>query len=191
MQWLNTLFDKIGRMFNWFFTVVPWERAVRVRLGKHTALLGPGIHLQIPFIDKIYVQNVKVRVTATSAQALTTSDGHTITLQAAVRFHILDVVQLYATLYNVDDTLNQEVEGHFSDYIITHKVADCIPKKVLAYVTKRTNFEQYGLKVSNIFLTDFVRVKTYRLIQGGLENYANAGISTSRERRTGAPGVDY
>ena len=184
MHWLNTLFSKLGQLFNWWFVVVPWERAVRVRLGKRMSVIGPGIHLQIPFIDRVYVQNVRQRVSATTSQALTTRDGVTITIQAAFRFKIIDILKLYDSLHQVNSTICQEIEGHFSEYIITHDASECTPELVLAYVTGMTDLEQYGLECVEVFLTDFVRVKTYRLIQGGLDRYTSASISTDYERRS-------
>ncbi|KKK49025.1 hypothetical protein LCGC14_3139220, partial [marine sediment metagenome] len=59
MNWLNTLFQKIYELFNWFYTVVPWERAMRVRFGKHMKIMQPGIHVQIPFIDKVFLMNIR------------------------------------------------------------------------------------------------------------------------------------
>lgn len=189
MHWLGELFSKIWSLFNWFFVVVPWEQALRVRMGKTITKLGPGVHFQIPFIDRVYIQNVRDRVASTTAQALTTKDGKTITLCAGIRFEILNIVPLYNRLHQANDTICQEVEGHFSDYIITHDVVDCVPEKVLAYVLENTNLAQYGLNLIKIFLTDFVITKTYRLIQGGIDRYTTSDIHTNSERRTG--GTEY
>lgn len=184
MHWLGELFSKIGSLFNWFFVVVPWEQAIRVRMGKTITKLGPGVHFQVPFLDRVYIQNVRDRVASTTAQALTTKDGKTVTLCAGIRFEIIDIVPLYNRLHQASDTICQEVEGHFSDYIITHDVKDCAPKEVLAYVLEQTDLGQYGLNLTKIFLTDFVITKTYRLIQGGLDRYTTASLHTDQERRS-------
>lgn len=185
MNWLGQLFNKIGQMFNWVFVVVPWQQAIRVRMGKKITVLMPGIHFQIPFIDRVYIQNIRERVAATTSQALTTKDGVTITLCAALRFEIVDIRPMYTQLHQASQTICQIVEGHFSEYIITHDVKDCTPQKVLSYVRKESDLSRYGLNLTDLFLTDFVRVKTYRLIQGGLDRYVSAALNTDEERRQG------
>ena len=186
MHWLGELFSKVGSLFNWFFVVVPWEQAIRVRMGKTITKLGPGVHFQVPFIDRVYIQNVRDRVAATTSQTLTTSDGKTITLCAAIRFSIEDIVPMYTLLHQASDTICMEVEGHFSDYIISHTDSECTPELVLVHVLSKTCLEQYGLKLTKVFLTDFAKVKTYRLINGGLDHYTSVSISTDCERRSGA-----
>lgn len=183
MNWLGQLIGKFGQLFNWVFVVVPWQRAIRVRMGKTITVLEPGIHFQVPFIDHVYIQNIRERVASTSAQALTTRDGITITLCAALRFEIVDIKPMYTHLHQASDTICQIVEGVFSEYIITNDVADCTPEKVLSFVRSKVDLSKYGLNLTSLFLTDFVRVKTYRFIQGGLDRYTTADIQTSDERR--------
>ncbi len=183
MGWLGQLFNKIGSMFNWIFVIVPWQQAIRVRMGKTITVLGPGIHFQVPFIDRVYVQNMRERVAATTSQALTTRDGVTITLAAALRFSIEDIKPMYTQLHQASETICQIVEGEFSKYIVGHDAKDCTPEQVLEYVKGRVDLARFGLKLTDLFLTDFVRVKTYRLIQGGLDRYTSAAIQTDIERR--------
>ena len=185
MSWLNQLFSKLFELFNWFFTVVPWERGVRVRMGKHMKVCQPGIHIQLPFIDKVYLMNIRDRIHATNAQTLTTADGVTITLQAGIRFSIVDVMPMYNRLHQAGDTIGLEIEGLISDYVITHKADECKPAQVLAHVKDHIHLEEYGLDCTKIMLTDFVRTKTYRFIQGGLDRYTEAsGMSTDNERKS-------
>ncbi len=183
MGWLGQLFNKIGQMFNWVFVVVPWQQAIRVRMGKTITVLEPGIHFQVPFIDRVYIQNIRERVAATTSQALTTRDGVTITLCAALRFEIVDIRPMYTRLHQASETICQIVEGFFSEYIITHDASECTPEKVLAFVKGKTDLSKFGLNLTGLFLTDFVKVKTYRLIQGGLDRYTSASIQTDVERR--------
>ena len=184
MNWLGQLFNKLGQMFNWVFIVVPWEQAIRVRMGKTITMLNAGIHFQIPFIDRVYIQNVRERVTATTSQTLTTRDGVTISLCAALRFEIVDIRPLYTRLHQANQTICQIVEGAFSEYIITNDVEACIPEKIIAFVKAQIDLSEYGLNLTALFLTDFAKVRTYRLIQGDLNRYAHAAIQTDIERRS-------
>ena len=183
MNWLNTLFQKIYELFNWFYTVVPWERAMRVRMGKHMRVMMPGIHIQIPFIDKVYLINIRDRAADCSAQTLTTLDGVTITLCAAYRFEITDIVPMYNRLHQAGNTISQEIEGAISDFVIENQSKDVSPMAIRENVLNKVDLSKYGLKCTKVFLTDFVKVKTYRLLQGTLDRWADPDISTSCERK--------
>jgi hypothetical protein len=184
MGWLNTIFQQLFKAFNWFYTVVPWERAVRVRMGKHLRVMGPGIHIQIPFIDKVYLCNIRDRVINTTAQTLTTMDGVTLTCCVGIRFEIVDVEPMYNRLHQAADTIAQEVEGRVSDYVIHRKAEEITPASLERDVLSKIDMSDYGLKLIRVFLTDFVKVKTYRFIQGGLERWTEGGnLNLNRERK--------
>ncbi len=76
------------------------------------------------------------------------------------------------------------MEGAFSEYIITNDVEACIPEKIIAFVKAQIDLSEYGLNLTALFLTDFAKVRTYRLIQGDLNRYAHADIHTDNERRS-------
>lgn len=178
MGWLQQIFDAVRNLFKWWFIVLPWEQSIRVRIGRHVRVFGAGIHFQIPFIDKLYVQNTRMRITPLSPQTLTTLDGRTITCAGSLRFRLFDVLRLYQTLHQAEETIRQHAEGLLADYVIRHNLADCAPSMVADHVTAKLDLSQYGLNDSRLFLTDFAVVKTYRLIGGNLERYARDGIDT-------------
>ena len=49
-------------IFRWWVIVQPWESCLRVRLGRHVALLAPGVHWRIPYVDQAYRQSVRLRI---------------------------------------------------------------------------------------------------------------------------------
>ena len=183
MNWLNTLFQKIYELFNWFYTVVPWERAMRVRMGKHMRVMLPGIHIQIPFIDKVFLMNIRDRAASTCPQTLTTVDGVTITLQVAYRFEVTDIEPMYNRLHQAANTISQEIEGRVSEFVTENRAEDVSPGAIRENVLDKIDLSKYGLKCTKVFLTDFARVKTYRLINGGMERYQGVELNTNSERK--------
>ncbi len=185
MNWLNVLLSKVGQLFNWFYVVVPWDRAMRVRWGKHMKVMGPGVHVQIPFLDKVYIMGIRDRVASTTTQTLTTANGVTITLCAGFRFEIVDIEPMYNRLHNAGETISQEIEGSISDYIITHNEDECTPAHIKEHVLDKVDLSEYGLNCTKVFFTDFVKVRTYRLINGGMDRWSEPGVNTSHERKGG------
>lgn len=185
MEWFSTLVRSFTGLFKWWLITMPWEHAIRVRLGKHvTVHKKGGVIFRIPYVDQVFVQNVRERVSATTAQTLTTVDGHTITLAACLRYRIEDILPLYQRLHQAAETIQQEIEGLFSEYIITHEVGECTPELVIGHVLEHLDVSQYGLYLKSVFLTDFARVRTYRLIQGAMDaRWIEDELRTTSNRR--------
>ena len=168
------MLDQIGRiisaffrLFRWWIVIMPWELALRIRFGNKICDLGPGIHWAIPYVHAIFKQSVRFRVTGLPMQTLTTLDGHTITLAATVSYCVSDLRKLYDTLHNAEDTIRNLAENVIAQYVVTHALIDCDPEKIAAQATALIDLSKYGLGCQGIRLSDYARVKTYRIIQGG------------------------
>lgn len=168
---LQQLLSAILNMFKWWITVAPWEQAIRVRAGKHTCLLHAGIHLRIPILDRIYVQTIRRRFSAVPTQTLTMQDGKTVTVAGSLGYTIVDLERLYATLHHAEATLEAEVQGIVSDFIISTGYGDFTPAALQQYVDEHMDFERYGIGAAEFIITTFVCVKTYRLLQGEPRDY--------------------
>lgn len=162
---IGNLFSQISNLFKWYFTILPWEEGLRVRWGKHIKKLGPGVHLRIPLLHVVYKQSVRMRRVDMPLQTVTSKDGKTITLAVTLGYAITDVGKLYSTLHQPDGTLANLVQSKVSQYITTHTLSECEPQLVEAAVSSGLDFSQFGLGETNVTVTDFAVVKTFRLIQ--------------------------
>lgn len=149
----------------WWFTVTPWEQAIRVRQGRHMQPLGPGIHLRIPIIDIIYRQPIRLRTIDVGMQTLTTSDGHAITIAGNVQYKICDLLKLYQTIHSPSDTIIDLCATLIAEFIISHTKTECTPMAVSNYATARLDLSQYGLESGRVNITDFAFIPTLRLVQ--------------------------
>ena len=59
---IREILSIIGDLFTWIVIVAPWEQALRIRLGKRVKLCKAGCYLRIPFIDRIYRQSIRRRL---------------------------------------------------------------------------------------------------------------------------------
>ena len=60
-EWLQAIFNFFGR-FRVFYIVMPWEQAIRARLGSRVKLIGSGFHWKLPFLDRVFTQNIRLHV---------------------------------------------------------------------------------------------------------------------------------
>lgn len=180
MYWLKDILYELKKLFMWWVTIAPWESALRVRWGKHVTTLEPGVHLRIPYADRVYRQSVRLRVCNLPPQTLTTLDGHTVTLQGMLGYEIFDIETLYETLHHAEDTITNIACSSLAQYIGTHTREDCTPGNIETAANELIDLEQYGVGGTHITITTFAFVKTYRLITGSGELYTSGdSLSTS------------
>jgi hypothetical protein len=178
MEWLQSLINNFSQLFRWFFILQPWEQALRVRAGIYVVRFQGGIHFKIPFIDFIFKQNCRERVMDTGAQTCTTLDGKTITLLSTLAYTIEDVTPLYQKLHQAQDSIRTIIQNIISDYIVHRKISQCTQAQVLAHVGSNLDLTQYGLINIRFGITDYVVVRTYRLINEGFNDYFSNHLKT-------------
>lgn len=162
----STLLQQLTRALTWFFTVAPWEQAIRVRMGKRVAVLSAGVYLRIPFVDTIYKQSVRRRINTIKAQTLTTKDGRVVTCSGAVGYQIGDLGKLYDTLENANMTIENEVAGIISSYIGAHTLEECSSRELEERVHEELDLSKYGLEGQEFYVQSFATSKTFRVITG-------------------------
>lgn len=144
---------------------MPWERGIRVRLGKTQTLLNPGTYLKLPLIDKVFVESVRMRYMGVPMQTVTSKDGKTLSIIISVGYCISDIQQLYNTIYSVNATISNIVMGQVSQFVAENNLHDCLPAKIEDHCTKNLSETDYGLGEVSIKVIGFAVVRTYRLIQ--------------------------
>jgi regulator of protease activity HflC (stomatin/prohibitin superfamily) len=156
----------IGNLFRWWIVVAPWEQAVRVRRGKHAKLLGAGIHMRIPGLDRLYRESVRLRTIDTGVQTVSTKDNHAVTLRARIRFRIDNYLTVFQALHHAEDTIIDLTMSGIAEEVRSNDREALSPKQVEEAVAEKLNGEQYGLVDLGISITDFAFVRTFRIIQG-------------------------
>jgi len=178
MAWLNHLITNFAELFKWFYILQPWEQALRVRCGKRIQLHGGGLHFKVPYIDYIFKQNTRLRISDVPAQTITTLDGRTITLSGALQYRVADITPLFMKLHMAENTIAQECQGILTEYIAWNEFKVCDPKSVMQHVQTKLNLELYGLDDVRFILKDFAVVKTYRFITGDMDTWTDHALET-------------
>lgn len=179
MDALSRLFQAASRVLTWWVSVMPWESAIRVRCGRWVVLLRPGFHLKLPVLDLVYKQSVRMRVMNTPVQTITTNDGKTITLSAAIGYSISDIRKLYDTLHHPEDTIINLVLSSLANYVAEHPAMHCNPKAIAEAAAEDIDLASYGLSDVQVYVTDFAFVRTFRLINDQRWSIGGQRLETS------------
>ena len=167
MNYIGQIIEFIQRFFIWWVSIMPWERAVHVRLGKHMKVLEEGVHLRIPFIDRVYVQTTRLRVIQMPPQTCTTKDGKAVTLVLSLGYSITDILKLYQTLYHAEETLCNIMQARVADSLALMYMEECRASNIEAELDGAMDNLDYGVKFEYCKIVSFAQVKVLRLIQEG------------------------
>ncbi len=76
----------------------PWQRGVLERLGRYQRTLDSGIHIIIPFFDKILYVDIREKVIDVPPQDVITKDNVVVTVDAVIYYLVTDPPK---SIYNV------------------------------------------------------------------------------------------
>jgi regulator of protease activity HflC (stomatin/prohibitin superfamily) len=136
-----------------------YERGVVFRLGRLTALRGPGLFVIIPFgIDRLFKVDLRVITLEVPPQEVITRDNVTIKVRAVVWFHVVDprtaitrIANYYqATAQVAETTLRGTIGQHELDELLAHR--DRINGALQRIIDEQT--ESWGIKVSIVEVKD-------------------------------------
>lgn len=150
-----------------FWTVLhPYERGVKLRLGKFLHEVGPGIHWHWPMrVDIILSDNVVTRTVDLGGQSLYTKDGYGVTVKGVVTTSIKYIDKALLSVEGVDHalvdscmaTITRHVAGASWDELRTEDFADRLSTAC------RKRGWRYGLEIERVELTDLTRSRSIRL----------------------------
>lgn len=174
MSFLSTLLSRFGNLLVWWIQIMPWERALRIRLGKHITELKAGIHLRIPVVDRFYVQTDRLRTCDLTSQTISTADGHTLTIAGIIRYRIADLKKLYLTLHHPETTLVDMAAAEVARFVASSNKNEVTPVTLQLAVNEVFDLTEYGLAEGRLNVTDFAYVRTYRLLQDSRYSYGDS-----------------
>jgi len=165
-QWIIDLVQGL----KFWFLVEPWEKAVLVRGGKKTKVVGPGFHWKIPEFDFVYIVNTRLRLAPTTTQIISTKDGKVVTLGVSLGFSISDPLLSLSTYLHPENSLTVLVHNHVADYVAGKETEEISISDLedSVMVGLKDSDPDNGMTVEFVKVTSFIissTARTIRLIQ--------------------------
>src|SRR3970040_188106 len=145
--------------------VVPWEVAIRIRLGKFTRPLGPGLHLRFPYLDEFIIGNTRMRIATTTLQTISTRDRHAISLAASIGFRVSSPLDSFMRSQEPNNTISAYAMTLITEYILAKTLQEVTVTELRDIVLKGLRDFGAGMEFEFVAITDFAVVKTFRLLQ--------------------------
>lgn len=157
-----------------------YERVVAFRLGRLRGPLGPGLVVQLPFVDKLVRVDLRVVTLTIPPQEVITRDNVTARVNAVVMFKVTDPVRSVMSVENhavatsqfAQTTLRSVVGRADLDTLLAHRadLNEDLAKSIAAHT------EPWGVEVSIVEIKD---VEIPEIMQRAMAREAEA----ERERR--------
>lgn len=166
MNWLSTIFNDWTKPFKWWIVIASWEAGLRIRLGKKAKRLNPGLHFKIPFLDRLFVQSIRLRTITRDNLNTTTKDGKTISICIAIDFAIADIEKLYDTLSSPETTINARVSEAIVHFIAATKLEELKLKNICEIMSQAAWKGLDGIfESTSVRIIGFSVCRTHRLLQ--------------------------
>ncbi len=177
-EFFQRLFDFLQKFWP-LYTVLAWERAVRVRFGSNVKLLGPGVHLRLPFFDSVTLVNTRLRVFHTEPQTLTLTDGRVLMVSATIGMCIADPLAAAMKHHNPEYAIRSIAQGLIAELVAERDPKLVTPSWLAAEVLAKLRAAGAGYAYEICAISEFGFIRTYRLIQSP----GAQGWSSPEERR--------
>jgi regulator of protease activity HflC (stomatin/prohibitin superfamily) len=133
-----------------------YERGVIFRLGKFSAVKGPGLIILIPILDKMIKISLRTIALDVPPQDIITKDNVSVKVNAVVYFRVVDpnkaIIQvedyMYATSLISQTTLRTILGQSDMDDLLAHR--ELVNSKLKELIDRET--EPWGIKVMNVEL---------------------------------------
>lgn len=153
-QWLIDILRDV----KFWFVVNPWEKGVRVRLGKYATILDAGFHWKFPVLDEVFMVNTRLRLGPSSTQTISAKDGQVITIGIQLGFSITEPLMALSTYLHPENSLAVLVHNHVAEYIMDHTVEALDITELEAYVVNglKDSDPNDGMTVEFIKVTNLI-----------------------------------
>lgn len=157
----------MAKNFQFWVIIYAYERGVRLRLGKFSKVLEPGLHWCIPFhIDHVMVDNVVTRTVHLGAQSLTTKDGKSIVVSAIVTMNIADVAKALLEVESIEHAMIDACYASVCNHVDESTWEDLHKDDAFKSLTRKCKGagKRYGLEIERVQLADLAICRTYRMV---------------------------
>jgi regulator of protease activity HflC (stomatin/prohibitin superfamily) len=165
---LEALLGLWDRLWPWA-VVDPWERAVRVTLGRWYSERGPGTYWRWPFgIQRFVCRNVMVQTVDLQDTSIETADRQTVIVSLGTRYRVTDIVRALVETQDFEDSLLTDIimivtrwvnETTYDAITVESLVKACQPK--IKYAARR-----WGCEVEEVGVNTLAKHRVLRLIGG-------------------------
>ena len=171
MSVINRILEKLLAILPSVVMVEPTERGARITCGKRYKIIGPGLYLVWPIIQRIVLMDVITQVVDLAPQTIRTKDGFELVASGTIRYHIVDIGKALFAVQDLDKALSTLALAVILEYVKSKTISECEDSEAVKKELRRGLAEAasgWGVKIEEVGLTDWGRVRSIRLFGDNL-----------------------
>jgi len=134
----------------------PYERGVVERLGKYQRTWEPGLHLLIPFIDRVTKVDMRENVVDVPPQEVITKDNVAVTVDAVVYYEATDPFKLIYNVTNFYLAATKLAQTNLRNVVGEMQLDECLTSREKINITLRDILDdatdKWGVRVVRVEL---------------------------------------
>ena len=134
----------------------PFERGVVERLGKFLRVWPPGLHLLIPFIDRVTKVDMRENVVDVPPQEVITKDNVAVTVDAVVYYEATDPFKLIYNVTNFYLAATKLAQTNLRNVVGEMQLDECLTSREKINITLRDILDEatdkWGVRVVRVEL---------------------------------------
>lgn len=143
-------------LFNFFYILREYERAVVFTLGRFTAVKGPGLILIIPFVQQIVRVDLRVVVMDVPPQDVISRDNVSVRVNAVVYFRVIDPERAIIQVEDFQGAVSQLAQTTLRSVLGQHELDEMLAERnrLNADIQKilDEHTDAWGIKISMVEL---------------------------------------
>lgn len=140
------------------YVINQWQKAVIVRLGNIIGTWDKGLHLKIPFLDRVYRYDMRTFSMTLSGQTCITKDNIPVSVDAVMFIKIADAEQVITTIKDYREALDRKAHASIRTIIGRHDLDDLLEHRdVVANELQKEiddTASDWGIDVPSVELQD-------------------------------------
>ena len=178
-----------------------WEGAVVYRLGVCKGVLGPGVRVVIPFIDRLVRWDLRMLINDIPGQSVVTFDNISLSIDATVFYKVRNPMDAVNKVTNARSSVGMAAQGALRDVIGSVPLDTVLQERESVVERIRGNLDDatdpWGIHVVHVELTDLQlphdltramakeaeadREAKARVIKAGAEREATTKLAEAQE----------
>lgn len=145
-------------LFNFFYVLREYERAVVFTLGRFTSVKGPGLIIIIPLIQQIVRVDLRVIVMNVPPQDVISRDNVSVRVNAVVYFRVIDPERAIIKVEDFQGAVSQLAQTTLRSVLGQHDLDEMLAKRnelnLDIQKTLDQHADEWGVKVNMVELKD-------------------------------------
>lgn len=171
MEFLNKIFEKLLAILPSIVMVEPTERGARLSRGGKYRIIGPGLYIVWPIVQRVIRMDVITQVVDLAPQTIRTKDGIELVVSGIIRYRIIDIEKALFAVQDLDKALSTLALAVILEYVRIKTMNECEDTEAVKKELRHGLAEAasgWGVKIETVGLTDWGRVRSVRLFGDNL-----------------------